>query len=256
MTINLGGTISSALNNGALSPAEGRDSSQFTKEYLDACVLDIQRAAFGASKVIVMTGTDTVGEFGDYLKTTLNTRACIVLTAAMLPAHKDIAINKASGIQTPGIHIVVTDTKGVAHTWDLNTVSIRKYGKDLNLPFITQERNSLIESTLNSDEEWQNEYNSVCPEITDTVEDITSKIEDAVELKSKNGKEILLIGYGYYNFPIQDQKIKDALIKAKRAGILFLATRTQAYMLTDCSKLTPYAPLQWLEEIGLKKINW
>lgn len=252
MTLNLGGTISSTVKCGALAPSEGRDSSQFTKEYLNHCVDQILKSVKKERKVIVLTGTDTVGDFGDFLKTQIQCESCcIVLTAAMSPTHKDNAVEKAEGINSPGVHIVVTNTDGIAHTWDLNTVSIRKNGKELSLPFTDQELEPELNWDIPSLKKWQETYTVVYPEITDSAQEIAEKIKAAADTI----KPILLVGYGFYNFPIHDECIKAALHIALNTHKILLATRTEAYMMNDCGDLMPYAPMKWLVDNGLTVLN-
>jgi hypothetical protein len=211
--------------------------------------------------VTVFTGTDTVGEVSDdiyemfcSLPPEIQNDTCIVLTAAMSPAHHAVAKEASSAIHTSGVHTVVTDLEGHATTWAMQEHSIRKDGEYHSLPFTSQMRGARHESYLPKHLKGLNNCLFVIPDIHQDEAEIARDILNATKNGHADGKTLVLVGYGYFNFPMGDT-IKTTIRDAINEGVIVkVASRTPAYTSID-SELVPYGPLAEIQSLGVTVLN-
>lgn len=262
--ISIGGTILSEVHDGVLLPKQGIDSSQITKETLDSVTHRILAGIQDASHIVAFTGTDTVGDVSDHLfqcfqrlPQELQDKTCIVLTSAMSPRHQDVARSAARTIQKPGVHTVVADHNGEAAVWDMASYSVRKNGESLNLPFVATPRYLAVNETEPSVPEHLavlRDCVMVVPTVHQASDDIVSVINKAIFHALEYQKQIVLVGYGYFNFPLTDG-IKQSIKTAVGCGVdVKVATRTSAYKKLDAA-ITPYGPLAEIQQLGVRVLD-
>jgi L-asparaginase/Glu-tRNA(Gln) amidotransferase subunit D len=278
--INGGGTINSAPNRrGSLCPEKSThpdhvdspvlcDSSQILFPELLTIINVISRHLEKRNTVIFMMGTDTVGNVGDALKDHLpacNTMGkTIVLAAAMTPDHKDAVLDVCKKVSEPGITVVVSGLDGTLYSWHLDAISIRKTGRNLNLPFevfkspaldnikgsmlIASQKDQTLPLYLNHPSLLH-----VHPTITHNVDEITAMIHDAGRAATETTSSIVLVGYGLFNFP-SHPKILDAIKAVQGKCPVTVSTQTEAYFVNGIGTHTLYGPLQTLMDLGVSPL--